>query len=62
MEDYVKGWIEVVIGIAIALAMFPVITGLIADANISGAGGTLLSVLVPLFIVFAVLLHAAKMI
>jgi hypothetical protein len=53
--DSAKSWILVVMELAVALAMYPVITGLLTDANITGAGASMIGALIPLFLVLAIL-------
>jgi hypothetical protein len=53
-----KSWIMVVMELAIAFAMYPVIVSLLAEANISGTAGVLVSALIPLILVLAILWRA----
>lgn len=53
--DTAKQWILVVMELAVALAMYPVITGLLEDANITGSAATMIATLIPLFLILAIL-------
>lgn len=59
VREFVIGFVGVIVGIAVAISIIPVINDVIATANLSGVQATMVG-LVPLLIAVGVLLFAVR--
>lgn len=59
IREFVVGFVGIIIGITVAVALLPVISTVIADANITGTTGVMIG-LVPLLVGVGILLFAVK--
>ncbi len=59
IREFVVGFVGVSIGIVVAVVLLPVVTTVIADANLTGTEATLIG-LVPLLVAVGVMMFAVK--
>lgn len=59
IKDFVQGFIGAIIGLVIGVALMPVITGTIADANLTGTEATIVA-LIPLMVAVSLLLYSLR--
>jgi len=59
IREFVVGFVGVIIGIVVAVVLLPVVTTVIADANLTGTEATLIG-LVPLLVAVGVMMFAVK--
>jgi hypothetical protein len=59
IREFVTGFVGVIIGIAVAVSLIPVISSTISAANLSGTTQTMIA-LVPLLVGVGVLLFAVR--
>jgi hypothetical protein len=53
-------WLDVVLELAVAFALYPIILSFMTAANITGVMGTLVATMIPLVLIFAIIKRAKK--
>lgn len=59
VREFVTGFISVIIGLVVGIALVPVITSTTSAANLTGASATMVALL-PLLVVVGLLMFAVK--
>jgi hypothetical protein len=59
-KEYINSFVEVLVGIVVALALIPVINTSIEDANLTGTPQGVMIGMIPLFVGIGVMLFAVR--